>query len=39
VGVFYETIRIRKAPSASEPIELTMEVDPGATMLVLSGWV
>ncbi|MEW5898374.1 MAG: aspartyl protease family protein [Bacillota bacterium] len=39
MGVFYETVKIRNVIGGGEPLELTVKVDTGATMLVLPGWV
>jgi len=39
MGVFYETILVRNILKGGEPIELTVKVDTGATMLVLPGWL
>lgn len=39
MGVFYENVRIRNILTGGEPVELTVKVDTGATMLVLPGWV
>jgi predicted aspartyl protease len=38
-GDFYETILVRNILKGGEPIELTVKVDTGATMLVLPGWL
>ena len=38
MGVFYETILVRNVLTGSEPVELMVKVDTGATMLVLPGW-
>jgi len=37
--IFYETILVRNILKGGEPIELTVKVDTGATMLVLPGWL
>jgi predicted aspartyl protease len=39
MGIFYETILVRNILKGGEPIELTVKVDTGATMLVLPGWL
>jgi hypothetical protein len=39
MGVFYETILVRNVLTGSEPVELMVKVDTGATMLVLPGWI
>jgi len=39
MGVFYETILVRNILKGGEPIELTVKVDTGATMMVLPGWL
>ncbi len=39
MGIFYETISVRNVLVGSEPIELSVKVDTGATMLVLPGWL
>jgi|FaiFalFF_MnMetaG_3_1042247.scaffolds.fasta_scaffold06296_3 predicted aspartyl protease len=39
MGIFYETILVRNILKGGEPIELTVKVDTGVTMLVLPGWL
>jgi predicted aspartyl protease len=39
MGIFYETILVRNVLIGGEPIELSVKVDTGATMLVLPGWL
>ena len=39
MGIFYETILVRNILKGGEPIELTVKVDTGATMMVLPGWL
>jgi predicted aspartyl protease len=39
MGIFYETILVRNILKGGEPVELTVKVDTGATMLVLPGWL
>jgi predicted aspartyl protease len=39
MGIFYETILVRNILKGGEPIELTVKVDTGATMLALPGWL
>ena len=39
MGIFYETILVRNILKGGEPIELTVKVNTGATMLVLPGWL
>ena len=39
MGIFYETILVRNILRGGEPIELTVKVDTGATMMVLPGWL
>jgi len=38
MGIFYETILVRNILKGGEPVELTVKVDTGATMLVLPGF-
>ncbi len=38
ITVFIETILVRNVLVGGEPIELTVKVDTGATMLVIPGW-
>jgi predicted aspartyl protease len=39
MGIFYETILVRNVLIGGEPVELSVKVDTGATMLVLPGWL
>jgi predicted aspartyl protease len=39
MGIFYETILVRNILKGGEPVELTVKVDTGATILVLPGWL
>lgn len=39
MGIFYETILVRNVLIGGDPVELSVKVDTGATMLVLPGWL
>ena len=39
MGVAFTTVKIRNIITGSEPLELRVKVDSGATMLVIPGWV